>query len=142
MFQDFHELALRLDMAISTTKLQLLKSLDNLRRNIENVREINEKKRRAIKKTYIREFVMSVKISLCLTSPSSMKQLGNPLKTGSIAQKNRTQIPEKIEITPRDEKGCIHERFAIIRELAASKIRKSDLICNRWWCYTRHEWSW
>lgn len=34
-------------------------------------------------------------------------------------------MSDKIETTVRDEKGCIHERFAIIRELAASKIKFS-----------------
>jgi hypothetical protein len=118
MFQEFNELAMRLDYSISTTKLQLLKAFDTLKRNIEHIKDINEKKKKAIKRTYIREFVLSVRISLCLTSPSTMKQLGANQK--AFSRKGGPQIPDRIEITARDEKGCIHERFAIIRELAAS----------------------
>mmetsp|Transcript_39057 Transcript_39057/g.34741 ORF Transcript_39057/g.34741 Transcript_39057/m.34741 type:complete len:425 (-) Transcript_39057:1022-2296(-) len=119
MLQDFKRLATHLDFSISTTKLQLLKALDTLKRNCTALYEVNEKKRKAIKKTYIREFIKTVKIPLCITSPSTMKNLGAqpPSKKGD---KKSSTIPDKIEITVRDEKGCIHERFAIIRELAAN----------------------
>lgn len=46
------------------------------------------------------------------------------MKNITQAQKNQKgkapAISEKIECTMRDERGCIHERFAIIRELAAN----------------------
>lgn len=122
IFEDFKRLTEHLDFSMSTTKLQLLKALDNLKRRCKALQEGNSKKVKAIKKTTVREFVKIIKIPLCITSPSTMKNLEGTKKSSSKKKtSSTTTIPEKIEITLRDEKGCIHERFAIIRELAASK---------------------
>lgn len=119
IFTDFQKMATNLDFSISTTKLQLLKAYDALTRNFSALDEVNEKKKKAIKKSLIRDFIKSAKIPLCITSPSTTKTLGAATKGNA---KKSTSIPEKVEVTVRDEKGCIHERFAIIRELAASSI--------------------
>lgn len=134
MFTDFQKMATNLDFSISTTKLQLLKAYDALKRNFSALDEVNEKKKKAIKKSLIRDFIKSAKIPLCVTSPSTTRSLGNATK-GTSAKKSTT-IPEKVEVTVRDEKGCIHERFAIIRELAASSIKVLKILANylkRWW---------
>lgn len=126
MFDDFEKMVEHLDISISTIKLQLLKALDNLNRSCKSLEEVNEKKMKAIKKTTVRDFIKAIKIPLCITSPSTMKNLESNSKKAPPNPKKpataTTTIPEKIEITLRDEKGCIHERFAIIRELAASKV--------------------
>ena len=140
MFEDFKLMAEQLDFSISTTKLQLLKGLDNLKRSCKALHEVNEKKMKAIKKTTVREFIKTIKIQLCITSPSTMKNLEGKAKSSTKKKSSTTTtIPEKIEITLRDEKGCIHERFAIIRELAASTFigrQSSNLI--RWWSTWRN----
>jgi hypothetical protein len=118
IFSEFQALTEKLDYSISSVKLQLLKAHDTLKKNCSMLNEINEKKKKAIKKTIIREFIKDTKIPLCITSPSTMKVITNAQKSA----KKPANIPDKIEITMRDEKGCIHERFAIIRELAASNI--------------------
>ena len=110
----------RLEFSISTTKLQLLKAHDALLRNFAALNDVNDKKKKAIKKSLVREFIKATKIPLCITSPSTTKTIGASVK--SSVRRSTTTGPEKIEVTIRDEKGCIHERFAIIRELAASNI--------------------
>ena len=140
MFEDFKQLAIQLDFSISTTKLQLLKALDNLKRSCKNLNEVNEKKLKVLKKTSVRDFIKTMRIPLCITSPSTMKNLeNNAKKTMKKKTSLTTTIPDKIEITLRDEKGCIHERFAIIRELAASNLfMKSVILMNRSWCLGRN----
>ena len=134
MFTDFQKMANNLDFSISTTKLQLLKAYDALKRNFSALDEVNEKKKKAIKKSLIRDFIKSAKIPLCITSPSTTRTLGAATK--GLSNKKSTSIPEKVEVTVRDEKGCIHERFAIIRELAAGSIILLRILSNfliRWW---------
>jgi hypothetical protein len=118
---EFKELSVELDYTISVTKLQLLRALDALKRNYASLKELNEKKRKAIKKSYIREFIRNLKIQLCITSPQTLKSLGTPQIKSKDSKDKKSGVSDQIEVTIRDEKGCIHERFAIIRELAASK---------------------
>jgi len=122
IFEDFKQMADQLDISISTIKLQLLKALDNLKRNCKALEEVNEKKKKALKKTFVREFIKNVKIPLCITSPETMKNLEDHTKNDKKKSSATTTTPERIEITCTDEKGCMHERFAIIRELAAARI--------------------
>lgn len=127
IFQDFKTIASKLDFSISSIKLQLLRAYDALNRNYVSLKEVNEKKKKAIKKAMVRDFIKQTKIHLCITSPSTARTLGNSYKApnskkGSMIPGSDKPLPDKIELNIRDEKGCIHERFAIIRELAASKI--------------------
>jgi len=124
MFEDFKKMANDLDFSISTIKLQLLKASDNLHRNCKALHEVNEKKMKALKKTYVREFIKNIKIPLCITSPSTMKNLEDRTQRAGLNPKKKSSASnttsDRIEITWTEEKGCMHERFAIIRELAAN----------------------
>lgn len=123
MFEDFKAMANMLDYSISTIKLQLLKASDNLHRNCKALNEVNEKKMKALKKTYVREFIKNIKIPLCITSPSTMKNLEDRTQRAGLSTKKKptsNTTSDRIEITWTEEKGCMHERFAIIRELAAN----------------------
>jgi len=144
VFEDFKKMSGALDYSISTTKLQLLIALDALKRNYSSLYEVNEKKKKAIKKALVRDFIKTTKISLCITSPSTARTLGAGM--GKVAPRKSTTItsaekaiPDKIVINTRDEKGCIHERFAIIRELAASN--KKNLPLSKLTLRRRHAWK-
>ncbi len=124
VFEEFKLMTEKLDKSISTIKLQLLKALDNLKRNCKALHEVNEKKMRALKKTIVREFIKTIQIPLCITTPETMKNLEDHTKVNDKRKSSATTTtPEKIEITCTNEKGCLHERFAIIKELAARKLK-------------------
>ena len=111
MVQEFKDVSLDLNNNIIETKLQLLKGLDSIRRNCAVLKEIYEKKKRAIKKTLIQEFIQTVTIPLCITSPSTRKHF-QP-KPG----KTLNNSSEKIVLV--NQKECTHERFSFMKDLAS-----------------------
>ena len=111
MVQEFKAVSVHLNNSIIETKLQLLKGLDSIRRNCAVLKDIYEKKKKAIKKTLIREFIQTVTIPLCITSPSTRKNL-QP-KTGKVL----VNTSEKIILV--NQKECNHERFSFMKDLAS-----------------------
>ena len=121
MYGDFEKVAQQLDLTMSKTKLQLLKGLEALKKRYASLENLNEKKRKALKKSFVREFIRMIKIPLCVTSPSTMKSLVSEEQAQQRSSlKKSTTIPDKITLILKNEEGCIHERFALARELASS----------------------
>ena len=111
MIYEFKAVNLDLNNSIIETKLQLLKGLDLIRRNCIMLKDIYEKKKKIINKTLIREFIQTVTIPLCITSPSTRKYLQSKMAKVSMNSN------EKIILV--NQKECNHERFSFIKDLAS-----------------------
>ena len=116
MFLNLKDLTDKLDFSISTTKLQLLNALDNLKRSCKAMQEINEKRIKAIEKSAVKEFIMTAYVPVCITSPSIMKKLEDSVtkkktKKKMMSSSIGTETEEKIVL--RDIKGCLHEKTDI-----------------------------
>lgn len=128
MVVDFREMIYNLNENIVESKLQLLKGVDTMTRNFIALKEVNEKKKKAIKRGVVREFIQTVSIPLCITSPSTRKQFSSapPVTPNSKNMSKSMLQPVQHEslastkLVILKQKDCIHERFAFMKELTSN----------------------
>lgn len=107
-----------LDANLSSIKLQLFDAKEILKAKNERLAEVDKEREKALKRDNIWDFIKSLRIPVCITSPSSM---GNMLKDAYKNNSNKSKLlSDNIEVHLRGNKGCIHDQFSIMRELTIS----------------------
>lgn len=128
MVTEFKDMIYTLNENIVEAKLQLLKGLDTVTKNYLALKDLHEKKKKAIKKTVVREFIQTVRISLCITSPATRKCFATPQANPNQRGMSRSSILQPVQheslsspkIVILKQKDCIHERFAFMKELTSN----------------------
>jgi hypothetical protein len=102
---------------ISSTKLNLLKSIDSLKRKICVVKKLYEERSFLVKRLQARYVIDNITIPVCLTTPSNKRKLPNLNK--SSKKRNNDII-----IAVRTTKRCDHEKILFITQLADRNLEK------------------
>ena len=120
IFGELKSRAENLDTNLSSIKLQLFDAKEILKSKNERLSEVDKERAKALKRDNIWDFIKSLRIPVCITSPSTM---GSMLKDAYKNNANKSKLlSDNIEVHLRGNKGCIHDQFSIMRELTISKI--------------------
>lgn len=119
----FQQVFQNIESSKDAIRIQLLEAANTLKTKSKSMREINRKKEKFLKKLFVIDFIKKVKISLCITGPSSALSITELFDGKKSFSKGSNTMPTKISIIIRNEEGCIHEKLNIARELAASILK-------------------
>lgn len=118
MMEEFKGLTERLDLSVSTIKLQLLKASDIVKAKSAYLNEVKKDRNNALRRENVWEFIKSLRLPICVTSPSTM---GSFFKEAAKNNPKKSKLfSDKIEVLLRSDKGCIHDQFSIMKELTIS----------------------
>ena len=103
-----------IDASISKMKADTLSGIDSLTMRGKYLQEVLDEKVTRLSKYNFWQMLRMLRVPLCITCPSNMERfnMGNAKKSGWSS--------DKIEVIVKADKGCIHERMSIMRELATS----------------------
>jgi len=125
--EDFKKITENIHNVASATKYQLWDATDTIKAKFEYLREVVEERTLTFKRMKIRQIIKSLKIPLCISSPSTLDRFVNDsTKSGNKKSNAGWESEKKIEIKLKADQGCIHQKFSMMKELSLS-IPKTEL---------------
>ena len=115
MSQDLENKTKAIEAKKVSIKLPLLKSVELVKKKLNDLNKIQKQKDLSLKRLSIRKLLQSLQIPLCITSPSStQKVIANEALLTSMKAQNL--IPDKVKVVVRNSKACIHEQAAVFQK--------------------------
>lgn len=121
IFDEFKKITDNIEASTSKTKTDVLSGIDSLSKQCDYIREVLDERTNTLKRVNFWQLLKTLSVPLCITCPSNMDRERFNLNMGG--NKKGTWSPDKIEVIVKIDKGCIHERMSIMRELATSNER-------------------
>jgi len=119
--EDFKKITENIHNVASATKYQLWDATDTIKAKFEYLREVVEERTLTFKRMKIRQIIKSLKIPLCISSPSTLDRFVNDsTKSGNKKSNAGWESEKKIEIKLKADQGCIHQKFSMMKELSLS----------------------
>ncbi len=105
---------------MSAIKYQLLDAIEIMKGKVDYAKEILEEKDLSLRKMIIKQTIRTLRIPLCVSSPSTLEKFMNENKGGVKKSNAGWESEKKIEIKLKADQGCIHEKLSMMKELSLS----------------------
>lgn len=108
MVAEFKGSIFQLSQNIFEAKLQLMNGVEKMRRSYQESRKLNDKKKRMIKLSLVKEFINSVCLPLCVTNAAARQEIFDEIpKSSEPLDKKLMNKGQKILIVPQED--CVHK---------------------------------